>query len=317
MGLYRSLFFTTLVGMAAGLVASFGSELALVAVADSGRRWLPDTVTLMLFGTVCAVAIFLSFDKQLRGGVRASSVGYGLLCGGVSAAVASLLAYALQAGVAPTSPTLARIAVWALCCSLIGLGIGLRWVQSNRARILHTYAGGLVGGILAGVVFALFAPHLPAGINLSALMLAGAGTGFGAAIAPVLVREGSMRFVSSGDARAQNKLGKVSTTWDLNAEDSYVLGSAMTQQGGARFQQGADIVIPDAAIAPRHAVVFSKEGRFFIARHPDAGGSEGVAKYVLRIKGKTVLSSQELHAMDDVLIGRTALRFENKRKGDA
>ena len=317
MSLYRGLFFSTLVGMAAGLIASLGSELAMVILAGTGKRWVPDTVTLMLFGIACAIAIFLHFDTVLRGSVRASSVGYGLLCGGVSAAVAAVLAYGLEAGVAPTSPTLARVAVWALCFSLIGLGLGLRWVKSNRARILHTYAGALVAGLLGGLVFVLFAPHLSAGINMSALMLAGAGTGFGAAIAPVLVREGSMRFVSSGDARAQNKLGKVNTTWELTAEESYVLGSAMTVQGGARFQQGADIVIPDSAIAPRHAVVFSKEGRFFIARHPDAGGSEGVSKYVLRIKGKTVLSSQELHAMDDVLIGRTALRFENKRKGEA
>lgn len=317
MSLYRGLFFATLVGMTAGLVASLAGELAVVALAGTGKRWIPDTVTLLLFGTVCAVFLFLYFDKVLRGSMRPSSVGYGLLCGGGSAVVAAVLAYGLESGVAPTSPTLARIAVWALCFSLIGLGLGLRWVKTNRARILHTYAGGLVGGMLGGFVLALFAPHLPAGINMSALMLAGAGTGFGAAIAPVLVREGNMRFVSSGDARAQNKLGKVSTTWDLNAEDSYVFGSAMTVQGGTRFQQGADIVIPDSAIAPRHAVVFSKDGRFFIARHPDAGGAEGVAKYVLRIKGKTVLNSQELHALDDVLIGRTALRFENKRKGEA
>ena len=117
--------------------------------------------------------------------------------------------------------------------------------------------------------------------------------------------------------RAQNKLGKVRTQWDLNVGESYVLGSASTAHGGTRFQQGADIVIPDSAIAPRHAVVFSKDGRFFIARHPDASGPEGVAKFVLRIKGKTVMTSQELHPDDDLLIGRTALRFENRRKGEA
>ncbi len=317
MSLYRGLFFTTLAGMAAGMIASVGSELAMVALAASGKGWVPDTITLLFFGIVCAICLFLYFDKLLLGSMRASSVGFGFLCGGIAAAIAALLAYGLHQGVAPTSPTLARIAVWALCFSLIGLGLGLRWIKTNRARILHTYAGGLVGGLLAGLFFVLFAPHISAGIGMSALMIAGAGTGFGAGIAPVLVREGSMRFVSSGDARAQNKLGKVSTIWDLNVEDSYVLGSAMTVQGGTRFQQGADIVIPDAAIAPRHAVVFSKDGRFFIARHPDAGGSEGVAKYVLRIKGKTVLSSQELHPLDDLLIGRTALRFESKRKGEA
>ncbi len=317
MSLYRGLFFTTLVGMAAGWAASICSELAMVVLAATGKGWLPDAVTFLLFGVVCAIALFLYFDKLLIGSMRVSSIGFGMLCGGVAAMVAAFLAYGLHLGVAPTSPTLARIAVWTLCFSIIGLGLGLRWVKTNRARILHTYAGGLVGGLFAGLLFVLFAPHVSTGVGMSALMIAGAGTGFGAGIAPVLVREGSMRFVSSGDARAQNKLGKVSTIWDLNLEDSYVLGSAVTLQGGTRFQQGADIVIPDSAIAPRHAVVFSKDGRFYIARHPDAGGAEGVAKFVLRIKGKTVLSSQELHPLDDLLIGRTALRFESKRKGEA
>ena len=317
MNLYRGLFFATLVGTLAGLATSLLSELSMILAAGSGLAWLPDTLTLVLFGVLVAVALFAHFDRVLLGSVHGSSIGYGLLFGSVAAALAAVLAVALMRGIAPTAPTLARVAVWSLCFSMIGLGLGLRWAKSNRARVLHTYAGGLAGGLVGGLVFVLFAPHLSAGIHMSALMLAGAGTGFGAGIAPVLVREGRMRFVSSGDARAQNKLGKVRTQWDLNVEDSYVLGSAFTSSGGTRFQQGADIVIPDAAIAPRHAVVFSKDGRFFIARHPDASGPEGVAKFVLRIKGKTVMTSQELHPDDDLLIGRTALRFENRRKGEA
>ena len=122
--------------------------------------------------------------------------------------------------------------------------------------------------------------------------------------------------MSSGDARAQSKLGKNKTAWELDVDESYTLGSAGTAQSGSKFQQGADIVLPDSAVAPRHAVVFSKSGRYFIARHPDAGGPEGVAKYVLRVKGKTVVSSQELHPADDVLIGRTALRFDSRKRGE-
>ena len=106
------------------------------------------------------------------------------------------------------------------------------------------------------------------------------------------------------------------TAWDLEIDESYVLGSAATTQGGTKFQQGADIMIPDSSIAPRHAVLFSKDGRFYIARHPEASGAEGIAKYVLRIKGKTVVASQELHPGDDVMIGRTALRFESRKQGE-
>ncbi|MGI4758509.1 MAG: FHA domain-containing protein [Janthinobacterium lividum] len=316
MSLYRGLFFATIAGMAGGLIASLLATLANVPLSDAHARLLPDTLTFLIFGMVVSVAMYLHFDRVLLSRMRGSSVGFGILFGGVAALVASGLNFLLAMGVGGTSPTLYRIAAWALCFSVIGLGLGIRWGRSNLARVLHTYAGGLVGGLLGGLVFVLFTPHLSAGISMCSLMLAGAGTGFGAGIAPVLVKDGLLRFVSSGDARAQNKLGKNKTLWDLDVEESYTLGSAETAQSGSKFQQGADICIPDTAVAPRHAVVFSKDGRYFIARHPDAGGPDGIARYVLRVKGKTVVSSQELQPSDDVLIGRTALRFDSRKPGE-
>ena len=317
MNVYRGLYFSTLVGITGGLVAALLGLLAAIPLADSGKAFLPDTVNLVLFGICVAVLLFVHFDRVLLGKLRGSALGYGVVLGGSAGVVAALLAQGLRSGIASTSPILYRLAVWCLCCSLIGLGVGLRWARTNRARALHTYAGGLAGGLLGGASFVLFAPHVTAGSSIAGLMLAGAGTGFGAGIAPILVKEGLLRFISSGDARAQNKLGKDRKVWDLEGNESYILGSASTSpQGGTRFQQGADIFIPDTAMAPRHAVVFSKEGRYFIARHPEAGGPEGIARFVLRIKGKTVVSSQELHPADDLLIGRTALRFESRKEGE-
>ena len=316
MTIYRGLYFSTLTGMLAGLLASLCMALLSIPAADTGLSWLPDTIALICFGPIVGAAIYAHFDRALLGKVRASSIGFGLLFGIISSIVASVLAYGLRAGIAFASPVLYRIAVWALCFSLVGLGLGLRWVKSNRNRVLHAYVGSLAGGLLGGIMFVLVAPHLPASVSLCGLMLAGAGTGFGSGIAPVLVREGMIRFISSGDARAQNKLGKNKTFWDLDTDESYVIGSASTAQDDKRFQQGADVCIPDSAVASRHAIVFRKNGRYFIARHPDAAGPEGIAKYVLRIKGKTVVSSQELHPADDLLIGRTALRFESRKHGE-
>ncbi len=316
MSVYRGLYFATLAGAFGGLMAWAIGLVAVVLLAPGSLRWLPDTLILIVFGLCIGVAVYLQLDRAVLGKVRTSSIGYGLLLGGCGALVAAAAAFGFEHALAPVSPLLYRLAVWTICFSLIALVIGLRWANSNRARVLHTYAGGLVGGLLGGLLFVLFAPHLPAGVSLGSLVLAGAGTSFGAGIAPVLVRDGMMRFISSGDARAQNKLGKVNKLWDLAAEESYVVGSAITPQGGTVFQQGADIWLPDTAVAPRHAVLFSKEGRYFIARHPDASGPEGVAKYVLRIKGKTVVSSQELRPSDDLLIGRTALRFESRKAVD-
>jgi hypothetical protein len=316
MNMYRGLFFSTLIGMIGGLLASAGAVLLAIPLADRTLPWLPDAVTLLLFGPIVGMLLYTHFDRVLVGKVRGSSIGLGLLFGMASAIAGVGLAGGLRAGISSTSPVLYRVTVWAFCFSLIGLGLGLRWVRSNLGRVLHIYAGSLGGGLLGGIVFVLFTPHLSAGVSLCSLMIAGAGTGFGSGIAPILVREGLIRFISSGDARAQNKLGKNKTLWDLNTDESYVVGSVPTAQDNNRFQQGADVCIPDSSIAPRHAVVFHKNGRYFIARHPDAAGPEGIAKYVLRIKGKTVVSSQELHPADDLLIGRTALRFESRKQGE-
>jgi hypothetical protein len=313
--MYRNLYFATLAGTLGGLISALLALLIDVPLADSGKAWIPDGLHFLCFGICTAIALFVFFDRLLLGTVRASSFGWGALIGTVTGAIATVAAVGLRASLAPQSGVLYRIAVWAICFSLIGLGIGLRWVNSNRARAFHSYAGALVGSLLGGVFFAFFAPHVPAGLSIAGLMLTGAGTGFGTGIAPILVRDGLLRFISSGDARAQNKLGSSETIWELDVDESYVVGSIATSNGGTRFQQGADVCVPDASIAPRHAVVFSRDGRFFIARHPDAAGAEGIAKYVLRIKGKTVVSSQELRPGDDLLVGRTALRFESRKQG--
>lgn len=316
MHVYRWLYYSTLVGALAGLSAWTAHLLLSIPLSESGSPWLPDSLVLLVFGALLGPVLYAYFDRALTGRVRFRPIGFGLLHGIGAAIVASLIVFALRRGVSGGSPMLYRVASWSLGISVIALGVGLRWVHSNRARVLHTYAGGLVGGLIGGVVFVLFIPHLPAGTELASLLFAGAGSGFGAGIAPVLLREGRVRFISSGDARAHNKLGKVRKVWELEPGESYIVGSMMTATGGTRFQQGADLYIPDASIAPRHAVVFSKEGRFFIARHPDASGQDGISRFVLRIKGKTVVTSQELHPADDVLIGRTALRFESQKSGD-
>ena len=314
MSVYRELYFATLAGACGGLLAWAAALLISVVLGPQANIYLPDSVQLLVFGLLVGVVMYLQMDRALIGKMRFSSVGFGLLFGGGGAVVAAALAYVFYGAIALVSPILFRLAVWTICLSLISLALGMRWIRTNGARVVHTYLGGLVGGLLGGILFILFAPHVSAGVSMAGLMLAGAGTSFGAGIAPVLVRDGLMRFISSGDARAQNKLGKSGKFWDLDPEESYVVGSAATAAGGTVFQQGADIWLPDTSIAPRHAVLFSKQGRYFIARHPDASGPEGIARYVLRIKGKTVVSSQELHPMDDLLIGRTALRFESRKE---
>ena len=311
MSLFRNTYFSTLSGALAGLLAWGASSLLLVSFGPSQGAWIPDAVVLCLLGAFLATSVFVYMDFTASRRMRWAGVGWGLLIGCASAAVTVLMVRQLQLSIQMDSPVLFRMVVWALAGSMIGLGIGLRWMTTNRGRILHTYAGGLAGGVVGGLIFAFLGPNSPELCQACGLILTGAGTGFGAALSPMLSRDGAVQFISSGDARAQSKFGRTSKQWLLEPGESYVLGNIATADTGVRFQQGVDIFIPDSFLSPRHAVLFSKDGRYFIARHPDAGGPQGISKFVLRVRGKTVTTSQELCASDDILVGRTALRFIN------
>ena len=111
MNVYRGLYFSTLVGITGGLLAALLGLLATIPFADSGLAFLPDTLHLILFGICVAVLLLLHFDRVILGKVRSSAVGWGLLLGGVSGILASLLAYGLRLGIASNSPILYRLAV--------------------------------------------------------------------------------------------------------------------------------------------------------------------------------------------------------------
>jgi pSer/pThr/pTyr-binding forkhead associated (FHA) protein len=141
------------------------------------------------------------------------------------------------------------------------------------------------------------------------------GISFGITLAPILLRDGLIQFISSSDPRAQSKYGRSRKQWEVQDGDSYLIGSQIQSSSQTRYRPEIEIFIPDASIAPRHARLYGKEGRFYLARHTDAAGHSGLARYVLRVSGKTVTGFQELHDADDILIGRTALCFVAKRKG--
>lgn len=313
MNLYRNIYFASLAGASAGLIAWSISSLILIGLGVRRGLWIPDATVVCILGVLLAASIFAYMDVTAGKRVRWASLGFGLLFGLGSAICAGLLIELLQQRIQVESPVLFRIAAWALAGSLIGMGIGLRWVRSNRIRLLHTYAGGLAGGLAGGMIFTFLGPHSPELCQVCGLMVTGAGTGFGAALSPALARDGAVQFISSGDARAQSKFGRSAKQWVLEMGESYVLGNIAAPDSASKFQQGVDIFIPDSHLSPRHAVLFSRDGRYFIARHPDAGGAAGIPKFVLRVRGKTVTTAQELRASDDILVGRTALRFTSKK----
>jgi hypothetical protein len=316
MSFLRFLYFSALSGALAGLVAWGTDALISTTVEMAHVGWMADAIVILLFALFLTPFLFVQLDRFSGRSFRWVSIGVGVLVAVLSAAIAVAILWFLRSNVSAESPILYRLAGWALAGSLLGAGIGLRWIGSNRMRILHTYTGGLGGGLLGGLLFIGLGVHQPELCQAAGLMLTGAGIGFGAGLAPLLIQDGALQFISSADARAQSKYGRAHKLWELKHDETYIIGSLATSQSETRFQPGAEIFIPDSAIAPRHSVLYSREGRFYIARHPDAGGAEGIAKHVLRVRGKTVTASQELTEADDILIGRTALRFTAKRQGE-
>lgn len=298
-------------GAAGGLVAWGVTVLIAALIGSNGTGWLSDFIAAAALGA-CVGGFTLAFSDRTTGeGVRTGSVSKGVGIGVIFGIVAGLLQIPISQSLSAQAPMLSRIFSWMITGALIGLGLGLIWVTVNRARMPYAFTGGLIGGVLGGLVFGGLAASLPGLFQALGFMLAGAGVCFGIGLAPMLLRFGALFFVSSGDARAQSKLGRPRKEWELEQGNSYVIGSASPDPSAStRFDN--QLFIPDTGIAPRHAIVFWRGGRFYIARHADVSNPAGLARFVLRVRGKSVSSREELRNADDVLVGRTALKFVSR-----
>jgi len=313
MSLYQTLYFMSLVGGVAGLLSWALTALVSALVVNRGFSAISDVISAALLGAFIGGFTVAFSDRWSGSRVIPRWVVSGTLIGMGAGLAAGLLQIPLTNTLVATAPTLSRVITWMLAGSLIGLGLGLRWIQVNRARAAHATAGGLIGGTLGGLVFAgpAIVPDLSQALGFVSV---GVGICFGVTLAPILLRDGVLQFVSSGDARAQNKLGRSRKEWEIQQGDSYVVGSQSQDLSLSRYRPDIEVYVPDTAIAARHAILFGKDGRFYIARHPDAADQAAVARFQLRVRGKTVLKSAELRDKDDILVGRTALRFMTRRK---
>jgi hypothetical protein len=304
----------SLIGGVAGLLS--WAVTALLAALLPAERFtsLSDLIAVVLLGGFIG-GLTVAFSDRWSGNRVlprwvVSGVGIGIAAG--------LCSWLLQIPVAdklgPQAPFLARLIAWMLAGSLIGLGLGLRWAAVNRARIIHACAGGLAGGTIGGLIFLTLGSRVPDLSQALGFMFIGVGICFGVTLAPILLRDGVLEFISSGDPRAQGKFGLTHKQWELQQGDSYLIGSQSVDMSRTVYRPEVHVFIPDATVAPRHAILFGKQGRFFLARHPEISNQSGLARFVTRVRGRTVTVTQELHDRDDILLGRTALRFTMRRK---
>ncbi|MEW6365989.1 MAG: FHA domain-containing protein [Acidobacteriota bacterium] len=314
MSLYKSLYFMSLVGFMAGLFSWALTFILSAVIPYQDRVWVADLISAALLGGFIGGLTVGYSDHWSGNRVLARWVITGTLIGLLAGGLAGVIQIPITERLALQAPILTRLIAWMLAGSLIGLGLGLRWVAVNPLRAAHAFAGGLVGGAVGGYLFAALGARIPDLSQALGFVLTGVGICFGVTLAPILVRDGLLQFISSGDARAQSKFGRSRKEWELQDGDSYMIGSQSIDSSATRYRPEIEIFVPDAAIAPRHATLFGRGGRFYLARHPEAAGQAGIARYVLKVRGKTVTASQELYHSDDILIGRTALRFVARSK---
>ena len=314
MGLYQTLYFMSLLGALAGLFSWALTTLVSAALPILTHPWIADlTATTILGAFIGGLTVGFS-DRWSGTPVAPRWIISGALIGAVAGAAAGGLQIPITNSLAEQSPVIARLIAWVLCGSLIGMGLGLRWLSVNRLRVVHAMTGGLLGGALGGLIFAELGSRIPDLSHALGFVAVGVGICFGITLAPILLRDGILEFVSSGDARAQYKFGRTHKQWELQQGDSYVIGSESQDIRKTAFRPGVQVFIPDAAIAPRHAVLYGREGRFFLSRHPEVNTPAGLAGFVVRVRNRSVGASQELRDNDDVLIGRTALKFVTRKK---
>jgi hypothetical protein len=309
MNLSQSLYFMSLTGGTAGLLAWTAQALVILLVPASLPAWPATVMAVALLGGFIG-GFTVAFDEKWAGNrLQARWVAMGSLIGLCAGILSGAVHLPLRSAL-PGALPLGTVLGWMMSGALIGAGLGARWISVNRARLAHGMIGGMCGGLLGGLVFGTLSRWLPGTSQAVAFVLTGAGISFGIAFAPVLLRDAILRFVNSGDPRASNKLGK--KEWAIQEGDSYVLGSQGADLSKSAYGREIDIYLPDGSVAPRHARIYGRDGRFYLTRHPDLMSEAGLRRFVLKAQSRSITYPFELRDQTLIVLGRTTLMFVAK-----
>ena len=317
MNLNQNVYFMSLVGGIAGLLCwgLTATISEIPAAAMSG--WIIMTIETTIMGALIGGMTVGFADKWGGDRLLFRWVLMGVLLGTAAGAASGLINMPIQtnmqAGAGVARVVAASIALWLITGALIGLVTGLRWAGVNPFRAVHAMLGGMIGGTIGGLVF-YFLGHRGEVFVALAYVLTGTGISLGVTLAPVLLRDGILQFISSGDPRAQNKYGSPRQEWLIQSGDRLIIGSQGADQSQTRFSRDVQIYIPDAMAAKRHAILYERKKHFFLQQHPDNVGQRGQPLSALQVGRANVVGTVELRDGDDVLIGQTLLRFYTTRK---
>jgi hypothetical protein len=316
MSLKQTVYFMALVGAIAGLccwaLQSVIADFNLI----SDQTVFNILVTSIMGALIGGLTVGFS-DHWSSERVVARWVFAGVALGGLAGVVSGILYIPILASVIQANPggigsLLGRSLTWLIAGGLIGLVTGLRWFGVNRLRCVHALLGGLVGGGVGGAVFTFLGSD--AIFQALAFMISGMGITLGVTLAPVLLRDGVLHFISSADPRAQNKYGSPPQEWVVQDGDRVVIGSQGSERNMTMYGRPVDVYIPDAMVAKRHAVLFAKSKRFYLQQHSENVGPQGQPLATLQINNANVVSTRELYDGDEIVIGQTLLRFLSKKQ---
>jgi hypothetical protein len=255
-----------LIGALAGVICWFIWSLLQIPLAIDVEYY--DMIAFTLLGALIGGLSVGVNDRRLGDAIVPLWILIGVVCGAVAGAAGGWIARFIRAAMIDTSFA-ADVLSWLIAGALIGFGISFRWWKVNRSRVFNGLLGGMAGGVVGGLAYLLLA-NLIGGGNSQAIGMALAGLGITTfiSLAPILTRQGVLEFVNSSDAATQKRYKQSRKQWDIHNGEKYVIGRLSASQSTTMLSPELQIYVPDSLVEPRHAILISRDRRFYIEPHP-------------------------------------------------
>ncbi len=273
----QTAYYTALIGSVAGLLCWFFYSLIDMAYSPATNTEL--YIFALLGAFIGSLSVY--YSDHVGGGVVARYVVLGTICGALGGALGGLISsltnekFRLSYGdqeVPLVLSILVGVIGWMIAGVLIGAGVTLRWLQTNRSRFLYGLLGGMAGGLLGGLAYHLLTSLLPGSwMQALALMLTGAGITLGLSYAPILLRQGVLEFINSQDPVVNNKYARIRKQWEIHEGSKYTIGSLSAANTQTVFSPELSIHVPDQLVALRHAILTARDRHHYLEPHPEMG----------------------------------------------
>jgi len=255
-----------LIGALAGVICWFIWSLLQIPLAIDVEYY--DMIAFTLLGALIGGLSVGVNDRRLGDAIVPLWILIGVVGGAIAGAAGGWIARFVRAAMIDAGFA-ADVLSWLIAGALIGFGISLRWWKVNRSRVFNGLLGGMAGGVVGGLAYLLLA-NLIGGGNSQAIGMALAGLGITTfiSLAPILTRQGMLEFVNSADAATQKRYKQSRKQWEIHNGEKYVIGRLSASQSTTMLSPELQIYIPDSLIEPRHAILLSRDRRFYIEPHP-------------------------------------------------